>query len=137
MMENKLRLEIVTPYGSVFSDDVDEITAAGSEGEFGVFPQHAPFITMLKTGMLTCKKGGENLIFFVSGGYAEIGPDKVIVLGDSAERSEDIDVERAKAAMKRAEERLQKADQIDFVRATAALERSTIRVQVAEKKSAK
>ena len=136
-MENKLRLEIVTPYGSVFSGEVDEITAAGSEGEFGVFPQHAPFITTLKTGMLTCKKDGETLIFFVSGGYAEVGPDKVIVLGDSAERSDDIDVERAKAAMKRAEERLKKAEEIDFARATAAIERATIRVQVAEKKTAK
>lgn len=136
-MENKLRLEIVTPYGLVFSDEVDEITAAGSEGEFGVFPQHAPFITTLKTGMLTCKRGGETLIFFVSGGYAEVGPDKVIVLGDSAERSDEIDVERAKAAMKRAEERLQKAEETDFGRATAAIERATIRVQVAEKRTAK
>jgi len=136
-MDNKLRLEIVTPYGSVFSDEVDEITAAGSEGEFGVFPQHAPFITMLKTGMVTCKRGGENLIFFVSGGYAEVGPDKVIILADSAERSEDIDVERAKAALKRAEERLKKAEEVDFMRATAALERATIRVQVAEKKETK
>ena len=136
-MENKLNLEIVTPYGSVFSGEVDEITAAGSEGEFGVFPQHAPFITTLKTGMLTCKKGNENLIFFVSGGYAEVGPDKVIILGDSAERSEDIDVERAKAAMSRAEERLKKIDNIDFGRATAALERATIRMQVAQKMSAK
>lgn len=136
-MENKLRLEIVTPYGSVFSDDVDEVTAAGSEGEFGVFPQHAPFITMLKTGMLTCKQGNAILIFFVSGGYAEVGPDKVIILADSAERSEEIDMERAKAAMTRAEERLKKIDDIDFARATAALERSTVRVQVAEKYSAK
>lgn len=136
-MEDKLRLEIVTPYGSIFSDEVDEISAAGSEGEFGVFPQHAPFITMLKTGMLTCKKGSENLIFFVSGGYAEVGPDRVVILGDSAERSEDIDVERAKAAMKRAEERLKKIDDVDFARATASLERSTIRVQIAEKHTLK
>ncbi len=136
-MENKLRLEIVTPYGSVFSDEVDEITADGSEGEFGVFPQHAPFITTLKTGMLACKKDNENLIFFVSGGYAEVGPDKVIILGDSAERSEEIDVERAKAAMKRAEDRLKQMDNIDFARATAALERATIRIQVAQKLSSR
>lgn len=132
---DKLRLEIVTPYGSVFSDEVDEITADGSEGEFGVFPQHSPFITTLKTGMLTCKQGGTNLIFFVSGGYAEVGPDKVIILGDSAERSEEIDVERAKAAMQRAEERLKKAENVDFTRASAALERATIRIQVAQKLS--
>jgi F-type H+-transporting ATPase subunit epsilon len=136
-VENTLRLEIVTPYGSVFSGEVDEITADGSEGEFGVFPQHAPFITTLKTGMLTCKQGGQNLIFFVSGGYAEVGPDKVIILGDSAEKSEEIDVERAKAAMQRAEERLKKAENVDFARATAALERATIRMQVAQKLSMK
>ena len=136
-MENKLRLEIVTPYGLIFSGDVGEITAAGSEGEFGVLPRHAPFITNMKTGMLTYKRDGENIYFFVSGGYAEVGPDKVTVLADSAERSEDIDVERASAAMKRAEDRLRQAEKYDFARARASLERATIRVQVAEKKAAK
>src|SRR3990170_4438755 len=127
-MENKLRLEIVTPYGSVYSDYVDEFTATGSEGEFGVLPGHAPFLTTLKTGMLTYKKGNAVGYFFVSGGYAEVMPDKATILADSSERSEDIDVERAKAAMKRAEERLKQAEKIDFARATASLERSTIRV---------
>lgn len=136
-MENKLKLDIVTPYGSVYSDDVDEFTAVGSEGEFGVLPGHAPFITTLKTGMLTYKKGNEVGHFFVSGGYAEVGSDKTIILADSAERAEDIDVERARAAMQRAEERLKQMEKIDFARATAAVERATIRVQVAEKKSAK
>ena len=136
-MEDKLRLEIVTPHGLVFSDDVDEFTAAGSEGEFGVLPGHAPFLTTLKTGMLTYKKGAEVGFFFVSGGYAEVGPDKATILADSSERAEDIDIERAKAAMKRAEERLKQAEKIDFARATAAIERSTIRVQIAEKKGSK
>lgn len=136
-MEDKLRLEIVTPYGLVFSDDVDEFTATGSEGEFGVLPGHAPFLTALKTGMLTYKKGAEMGYFFVSGGYAEVGPDKTTILADSSERAEDIDTERARAAMKRAEERLKQMEKIDFARATAAVERATIRVQVAEKKTAK
>ncbi len=136
-MEEKLRLEIVTPYGSVFSDDVDEFTAAGIEGEFGVLPGHAPFLTTLKTGMLTYKKGTDVGYFFVSGGYAEIAFDMATILADSAERAEDIDVERATAAMKRAEERLKQAEKIDFGRATAAIERATIRVQIAEKKSVK
>ena len=136
-MEDKLRLEIVTPYGLVFSDDVDEFTATGSEGEFGVLPGHASFLTALKVGMLTYKKGAEAGFFFVSGGYAEVGPDKATILADSAERAEDIDIERATAAMKRAEERLKQAEKIDFARATAAIERSTIRVQVAEKKGSK
>jgi F-type H+-transporting ATPase subunit epsilon len=136
-VENKLKLEIVTPHGLVFSDDVDEIVASGSEGEFGVLPQHVPFLTTLKIGMLTYKKGTEAGYFFVNWGYAEIGPDKVLILADSAEKSEDIDVERAMAAKKRAEERLKQAEKFDQARARASLERALTRIQVAEKKSAK
>lgn len=134
-MENKLKLEVVTPYGLILCEDVDEVTAAGSEGEFGVLPNHAPFVTTLKIGMLTCKKGNEEKYVFVNSGYAEVGPDKVVVLADSAEKSEDIDVERAKAAMKRAEERLKKTEEIDFMRAESSLERATVRIHTAEKRS--
>lgn len=130
----KLRLEIVTPDGRVFNSEVDEVTATGSEGEFGVLPGHAPFITTLKIGMLTARKGNEVMYFFVNSGYAEVGPDKVVVLADSAERAEDIDVERAKAAMKRAEERLKKKEEIDFARAESSLERATMRIQIAERR---
>lgn len=136
-MTDKLRLDIVTPYGLTFSGDVDEITANGSEGEFGVLPGHASFITTLKTGMLTCKQDSGILFFFVSGGYAEVEPDKVTILADSSEISEDIDIERAKAAMKRAEEQLKQAEEHDFALASASLERATIRIQVAEKRSAR
>ncbi len=132
MAEGKLLLEIVTPYGLIFSEEADEITAAGSEGEFGVLPGHVPFVTTLKIGMLIWKKGNETKYFFVNWGYAEIGPDKVMVLADSAERSEDIDVERAKAAMQRAEERLKKCEDCDFHRAEASLERSATRIQIAQ-----
>ncbi len=137
MAEGKLLLEIVTPQGLVFSSEVDEVTASGSEGEFGVLPGHVPFITTLKIGMLTCKKGNETLIFFVNWGYAEIGPDKVIVLADSAENSEEIDVERAREAMKRAEELLKKAEDVDFARAESAVERSVTRIQISELRRAK
>jgi F-type H+-transporting ATPase subunit epsilon len=133
-MENKLKLEVVTPYGLILSEDVDEVTAAGSEGEFGVLPSHAPFVTTLKVGMLTYKKGNEVKYVFVNSGYAEVGPDKVVVLADSAEKSEDIDVERAKGAMKRAEERLKKMEEIDFARAESSLERASARVQIAERR---
>jgi F-type H+-transporting ATPase subunit epsilon len=134
-MENKVKLEVVTPYGLILSEDVDEVTAAGSEGEFGVLPGHAPFITTLKVGMLSYKKGNEVRYIFVNSGYAEVGPDKVVVLADSAEKSEDIDVERAKAAMNRAEERLKKMEEIDFARAESAVERASVRVQIAERRS--
>lgn len=136
-MENKIKLEIVTPHGLVLSEDVDEITATGTEGEFGVLPSHVPFITTLKIGMLIFKKGSETGYVFVNSGYAEVSPDKVVILADSAERAEDIDVERAIAARKRAEERLTQADKYDFGRATAALERATIRMQISERKVAR
>jgi len=136
-MAEKLTLDIVTPYGHVFTDEVDEVVASGSEGEFGVLPDHVPFLTTLKVGMLTYKKGDETGHFFVNWGYAEVGPDKVSILADSAEKSEDIDVQRATEAKKRAEERLKQAEKSDQARATAAIERAVIRTQVAEKKSAR
>jgi F-type H+-transporting ATPase subunit epsilon len=134
-MENKLRLEIVTPHGLVLSEDVDEVTATGTEGEFGVLPGHVPFITTLKIGMLILRKGNKTEYVFVNSGYAEVSFDKMVILADSAERAEDIDVERAVAAKKRAEERLAQAEKYDFARATAALERATIRIHLAEKKT--
>jgi F-type H+-transporting ATPase subunit epsilon len=132
MAEGKILLEIVTPQGLVFSEEVDEVTASGSEGEFGVFPGHMSFMTTLKIGMVTCRTGNESKYFFVNWGYAEVGAEKVLILADSAERSEDIDIERAKAAMKRAEERLKKAEDVDFARAESALERAVTRIQLTE-----
>lgn len=132
MAEGKLLLEIVTPQGLVFSEEVDEVTAAGSEGEFGVLPGHVPFVTTLKIGILTCKKGNESRFFFVNWGYAEVSHEKVMILADSAEKSEEIDLERAMAARKRAEERLKHAENVDFARAESALERAVIRAQLVE-----
>jgi F-type H+-transporting ATPase subunit epsilon len=137
MAEGKLLLEIVTPQGLVFSEEVDEVTATGSEGEFGILPGHVPFVTTLKIGLLAAKNGNATKYFFVNWGYAEAGPDKVLILADSAELSDEIDVERARAAMKRAEERLKKAEEIDFLRAEAALERAVTRIQVSEVKRVK
>lgn len=133
-MENKLKLEVVTPYGLILGEDVDEVSCTGSEGDFGVLPGHVPFFTTLKVGMLAYKKGNATKYVFVNWGYAEVGADRVMILADSAEKSEDIDAERARAAMKRAEERLKKAEEFDFARASASLERAVARVQVAEKK---
>ena len=132
MAEGKLLLEIVTPQGLVFSEEVDEVTATGSEGEFGILPGHVPFVTTLKIGLLSCKIGNSSKHFFVNWGYAEAGAEKVLVLADSAELSDEIDVERAKAAMKRAEERLKQAEHIDFHRAELALERAVTRIQLGE-----
>lgn len=134
-METKLKLEVVTPYGLVISEEVDEVVCSGSEGEFGVLPGHVPFFTTLKIGMLAYKIGNTVKYVFVNWGYAEAGPDRVLVLADSAEKAEDIDVERAKAAMKRAEERLKKIEEFDFARATSSLERAVTRIQIAQRKT--
>ena len=136
-MAEKLKLDVVTPYGLVFSEEVDEIIATGSEGEFGVLPDHVPFLTTLKIGVLTFRKGSETGYIFVNSGYAEVGPDSVTLLADSAERSDEIDIERAKEAMKRAQERLKKKQEIDEARATASLERALMRMQVAGKHHAR
>jgi F-type H+-transporting ATPase subunit epsilon len=133
-VENKLKLEIVTPNGLILSEEVDEVVCSGSEGEFGVLPGHVAFFTTLKIGMLTYKKGNEARFVFVNWGYAEVGPDRVMVLADSAEKSEDIDVERAKTSMKRAEERLKQMAEVDQVRASSALDRSFARISVAERR---
>jgi F-type H+-transporting ATPase subunit epsilon len=134
--ESKLKLEIVTPYGLILSEDVDEVTCTGSEGDFGVLPGHVPFFTTLKVGMIIYKKGNATKYVFVNWGYAEVGSERVMILADSAEKSEDIDVERAKAAMKRAEDRLKKIEEFDFARSTASLERAVMRSQIAEKRGA-
>ena len=136
-MADKLTLDIVTPYGHVFTDEVDEIVASGSEGEFGVLPDHVPFLTTMKIGILTYKKGSETGYFFVNWGYAEVGPDKVTILADSAERADDIDPARAEEAVKRAEERLKQIEKVDEARATSSLERAVTRMQVAGKHQAK
>jgi len=133
-MAEKLTLDIVTPYGHVFTEEVDEVVAPGSEGEFGVLPNHIPFLTTLKIGMLIYKKGSETGYFFVGSGYSEVGPDKVTILADSAERADSIDIQRAIEAKKRAEERLKQAEKIDQARAKAALERAVTRIQIAESK---
>ena len=129
-MADTLTLDIVTPYGHIFTEEVEEVLAPGSEGEFGVLPEHSAFLTTLKIGILTYKKGSETGHIFVNWGYAEVGPDKVTILADSAEKSEEIDIERAKEAMKRAEENLKRLEDIDEARATASLERATARIHI-------
>jgi F-type H+-transporting ATPase subunit epsilon len=130
-MENKLRLDIVTPHGKVLSEDVDEVATTGSEGEFGVLPGHVNFITTLKICILTYRKENETKFVFINSGYAEVTHNSVVILADSAELSDEIDRDRAIIARDKAEERLKQEEKIDIARATAALERATIRIQIA------
>jgi len=135
-MAGNLKLEVVTPEGAVVSDEAKMVVAPGTLGEFGVLPGHTTFMTTLKVGALryTDETGKERYVF-VSGGFAEALPSKVTVLAESAERRREIDVERAMAAKKRAEQRLEQArnkPDIDYVRAKAALERALQRIRISE-----
>lgn len=134
MMAENIRLEIVTPEKEVVKEDVQIVVAPGSEGEFGVLIGHTPFLTTLKLGNIRYRDAsGVERVIFVSGGFAEALPKKVTVLAESAERRRDIDVERAKSALDRAQKRLDaKREDIDFIRAKAALERALHRLRVAE-----
>ena len=135
-MAGNIKLEVVTPEKYVVDEEVQIAVAPGNLGEFGVLIGHTPFLTTLKTGVMhyTDASGAQRYVF-VSGGFAEALPDKVTVLAESAERRKDIDVNRAKAAMERAQERLAqqgKAEDIDFNRAKAALERALQRIRLVE-----
>ena len=135
-MAEKIKLEMVTPYKRVLSEEVDEVTAPGSVGEFGVLPDHTSLLTTLKVGELTYKQGNETFHVAINWGYVEVEDNVMTVLVETAEPADQIDVERAKAALARAEEALKKLSSEDkeFKLMEAALERALIRVQVASKK---
>jgi F-type H+-transporting ATPase subunit epsilon len=134
-MAENIRLEVVTPEKQVVNDRAQIVMVPGSLGEFGVLSGHTPFMTSLKTGAIHYRdQDGKDQYVFVSGGFAEALPDKVTVLAESAEKMEDIDPERAKAAMERAEKRLAQdraKEQVDNDRAKAALERAVVRIRIA------
>lgn len=130
-----LRLDIVTAERNVYSDDVDMVTAPGIEGELGVLPRHAPLMTALQPGELRIRKGDQVEFFAIGGGFMEVRPDRVIVLADSAEHAEEIDVERAEAARQRAEKMLREGvpeAQIEAIE--GALRRSRVRLKVARRR---
>ena len=129
-MEKSLQLEIVTPDRLVVSQKVDYVGAPGYNGEFGILPNHIPFLTSLLVGNLYYKDGGKNHYVFVAGGFAEVSNNKVTILAEVAERAVEIDVERARKALERAEQRLQQAQEnIDYTRARAALMRAMARMR--------
>jgi F-type H+-transporting ATPase subunit epsilon len=133
-MAENIRLEVVTPEKQVVNDMAQIVMAPGSMGEFGVLSGHTPFMTSLNTGAIHYRdENGKDQYVFVSGGFAEALPDKVTVLAESAEKTEEIDLDRAKAAMERAGKRLEdrSREDIDFVRAKAALDRALVRIKLA------
>lgn len=133
-----LRLEIVTAEGIVFADDVNEVVAWGIEGQLGILPHHASLMTMLQPGDLLIRKDNEEHYLAISGGFLEVRPDKVIILADACERAEEIDIERAEAARRRADEILKtRPPDVDTAAAEAALRRSLARIKAAEKRRRK
>ncbi len=134
MAGGKIALEIVTPERRLVTVEVDEVTAPGLWGEFGALPHHTPYLCQLEVGILSYRAGSGRYFISVIGGYAEVGPDKVTILAETAERAEDIDSARAAASRDRAHERLSGEtpdETFDFDRAELSLKRAIGRLKVA------
>jgi F-type H+-transporting ATPase subunit epsilon len=131
-----LRIDIITPERIVFQEEgVDSVTLPGSEGELTILPKHAPLMTELRPGPLTFRRGGAEIDVALSGGFLEVRDDRVVVLADTAERSDEIDIARVEQARQRAQEMLaSREDAQDVARAMAALERAVARMKVVERR---
>lgn len=124
-------VNVVTPDGPVYDADVEMVSVKAQSGELGILPGHIPMVAPLKIGAVRLKRGSETELIAVSGGFIEVRPDKVTILAQAAETGGSIDVSRAEAAKKRAEERLnRKTDEVDFKRAELALQRAINRLNV-------
>jgi F-type H+-transporting ATPase subunit epsilon len=133
-MAGSLLLEVVTPDKLLLSQPVDEVIAPGTEGEFGVLPGHCHFLSMLKVGELRYKTGDVTHYMSVLWGFAEVTPTKVTILAEVAEKAEDIDVERAQAAVAEAERRLEVGGLPSEVEAAkVSLEKARLREKIAER----
>ena len=133
-LPTKLTLEIVTPDRALVNEQVDEVQLPGSEGYLGVLPGHTPLLSSLQVGELWYRIGQEKHYLAVAFGFVEVLPDHVTVLAQIAEKAQEIDVARAEAAKKRAEERVARPQsEMDFERARVALMKSLIRLQVASR----
>ncbi|MGE5112876.1 MAG: F0F1 ATP synthase subunit epsilon [Acidobacteriaceae bacterium] len=137
-MADTFELEIVTPEKLVVRDVAEEMQVPARNGYIGILPGHAPLITELAVGEITYRNGGTTTILSVAWGFAEVLPNKVTILAESAEKPEEIDVNRAREARQRAQERLQSGkNDVDYDRALEALQRAETRLDVAAKAGAK
>jgi F-type H+-transporting ATPase subunit epsilon len=134
MAEGNIELSIVTPERAVVREQVDELQIPGAAGYFGVLPGHAPLFSELKVGEVSYRQGSRWTFLAVAWGFVEVQPHEVRILAETAERAHEIDIDRAKRAKERAEQRISKGgDEVDYKRALVALERALIRIQVASK----
>ena len=133
-LPTKLQLQIVSADRSLVNETVDEVVIPGFDGYFGVLPGHTPLLAVLQVGELWYRQGQEKHYVSIAFGFAEVLPDRVTILAQIAEKAEEIDLARAEAAKKRAEERLLRpAVDLDAERARIALLKSLIRLQVASR----
>ena len=131
-----IKLDVVTPEESIFSDHVSMVVAPGTEGVIGILPNHAPVLTGLREGELIVRqKDKEDVAFAIGGGFMDVQPNQVTILADVAERASAINMERAKAARERAKSLISSGNlkHDDLLKAEAALRRALIRMKVAEK----
>ena len=134
-MADTFQLEIVTPEKMVVKDVAEEMQIPGKSGYLGILPGHAPLITELAVGEISYRKGGQTYYLAVAWGFAEVLPDKVTILAETAERPQEINVARAQESKRRAEEALNNGKtEEDFTHAEDALKRAETRIEVAEKK---
>lgn len=133
-----MRLEIITAERQVFADDVDGVVAPGIDGQLGILPRHAPLMTALQPGEIMIRQGGEPSYLAVTGGFMEVLGNKVTILAAACEYSQEINEERAQAAMVRAQERLQSqpAD-LELERAAAAVRRAQVRLNIVRRRRAR
>jgi len=132
-MASTIRLELVTPERLLVSEGVDEVIAPGYEGEFGVLPEHTQFLAILRIGLLRYRMRDEVRKIAVGGGFAEVTPERVVIMADVAEKAEEIDVDRARQAHERAEAALRdlSMDDASYHKMSSALQRSIARMSAA------
>lgn len=138
-MAEKVRLRLVTRSRLLMDDEVDEVTAPGALGEFGVLPNHISFLTTLEIGKMSYRQGSQRVHLALSGGYAEVLDNVMTVLANAAEFAGEIDAERAQRARERAEKELEELNREDkaFIAAEAARRRALVRIQVASEERTK
>ncbi len=129
-------LEIITAERSLYGDEVEMVVAPGADGQLGILPRHAPLMTMLQPGELLIRKDGADTYLIVTGGFMEVIGNKVTILADAAERSDEIDEARAAAAMERARERIAShPSDLELQRALTAFRRAQVRLNVVRRRA--
>lgn len=132
-----IQCEILTQERQLFDDMVDIVVLPGLEGRMGILPNHSPLLTVLGFGEVVVRSSGEEEFFAIGGGFAEVQPDHIIILADSAEQAEEIDIERALKAREQAEQAMSEGvrdDPLRYAQIEAALKRAQIRIEVSRRR---